>query len=152
MPPKRIRSRVIVVATLAGLFCGCLATPYQPDGLGGGYSESRIDASTMAVSFRANSETPPQLVESYLLYRCAQVTRDAGFSYFVPLDAEGRPTALGKWVPSANPRFNSASAGPSSYFPPGAISFTAEGVARVSIGMFSAPGMASDPAAYGRLT
>ena len=145
----RIRPKIGPLAAISlALLGGCLATPYQPDGIGGGYSESRIDAATMMVDFRANSRTPHRLVESYLLYRCAQVTRDSGFAYFVPLDSEGRANAFGRWAPSLNPSFNDLDGGPSSYFPPGAISYASDGAARVSIRMFRDPGKASDPVAY----
>ena len=150
MERKKLRSTTAAaaaMAALAAIFSGCLATPYQPDGIGGGYSESRLDASTATVSFRANSQTPKRVVESYLLYRCAEVTRNAGFDYFVPLDADGKASALGRWVPSTGAQVDDARAA-SSYFAPGAISFTPEGAARVSIRMFRGLGMASNPAAY----
>jgi hypothetical protein len=150
MAPEKLRSTMTAAAAitaLAAIFSGCLATPYQPDGIGGGYSESRIDASTATVSFRANAQTAKRVVESYLLYRCAEVTRDAGFDYFVPLDAEGKASALGRWVPSTGSQVDDARAAPP-YFAPGAISFTPEGAARVSIRMFREVRTASNPAAY----
>jgi hypothetical protein len=151
MEPEKLRSRMAAaaaIAALAAIFSGCLATPYQPDGIGGGYSESRIDASTVTVSFRANSQTPKRVVESYLLYRCAQVTRNAGFDYFVPLDGEGKASALGRWIPSTGSQVDDARAVSPPYFAPGAISFTPEGAARVSIRMFRDVRTASNPAAY----
>jgi len=151
MEREKLRSTTAAAAAIAAwaaMFSGCLATPYQPDGIGGGYSESRIDASTETVSFRANSQTPKRVVEGYLLYRCAEVTRNAGFDYFVPLDADGKASALGRWTPSTGSQIDNATAASPPYFAPGAISFSPEGTARVSIRMFREVRTASNPAAY----
>jgi hypothetical protein len=61
---------------------GC-ATSYQRMGTTGGYSENRVDANTFLVEFRGNGYTPRQSVETYLLHRCAEVTAEAGYDYFV---------------------------------------------------------------------
>ena len=50
-------SIVTLAALLLSAISGC-ATPCQPDGVGGGYSESRIDSRTVTVSFTANRFTP----------------------------------------------------------------------------------------------
>lgn len=78
----------LILATALGLVGW--ATPYQPDDdlggynqLMGGYSEKRVDQNTYIVSFNATRQTPPQTVMNYLLARCAQLTTDAGFDYFI---------------------------------------------------------------------
>ena len=72
---------------LAVLTCaGCVSpTPYQPRDGSDGYSDVRVDANTFHVAFKGNTATPRQTVETYLLYRCAEVTADAGFDYFTSL-------------------------------------------------------------------
>ena len=67
-----------IVITLAGC-----ATPYQKSGFRGGYSDVQIDGNTFSVEFRGNGYTRRQTVETYLLYRCAQFTTEAGYDYFV---------------------------------------------------------------------
>ena len=73
-------------AALAALAISALsacATPYQAKGFRGGYSDTRIDSNTAMVSYRANAHTDRQTVQSYLIYRCAQVTVGDGYDYFV---------------------------------------------------------------------
>lgn len=60
---------------------GC-ATAYQPRGFTGGYTDRRIDASTLHVSFRGNGYTPRQTVEIAAFYRCAELTVGAGYDSF----------------------------------------------------------------------
>ena len=59
------------------------ATPYQQTSFRGGYSDTRIDSNTTIVSFKGNSFTGRQTVESYLLYRCAEVTLNDGYDCFI---------------------------------------------------------------------
>lgn len=67
------------------VFWGCCAipTPYQPKASTGGYSDIQLDHNTVRVTFRGNAFLPKEKVEAYLLYRCAEVTLDLGFDYFV---------------------------------------------------------------------
>ncbi len=68
---------------------GC-ATPYQKDNpwnaVIGGYSDYRLDENTFVVSFRGGNQTPVAKLGPYLLYRCAEVTSEAGFDYFQVVD------------------------------------------------------------------
>jgi len=61
-------------------------TPYQPrvrgSEVGGGYSEQRIESNRYRVTFVGNSLTSRERVENYLLYRAAELTRQAGFDGF----------------------------------------------------------------------
>ena len=75
---------------------GC-ATVYKPYGLTGGYSDVQYDANTFRVEFRGNGYTPRETVEAYLLYRCAELTVQAGYDYFVMFDADTE--ALQRSVP-----------------------------------------------------
>lgn len=74
-----------IVFSLFLLFCflaGC-ATPYQQRGFRGGYSDYRIDNNTFRVQFTGNAYTSREVVEIYAVYRCAEVTIEAGFDYFI---------------------------------------------------------------------
>lgn len=80
------QARLVTVLALSILY-GC-STPYQKQGfdfmiLDAGYSETRIDQNTFLVAFKGNSQTSRQTVETYLLRRCAELTLQAGFDYFV---------------------------------------------------------------------
>ncbi len=66
---------------------GCATpTPYQPMAFKGGYSDYQLDKNTIKVSFRGNAFIPKEKVEVYLLYRCAEVTSEFGYDYFVIVD------------------------------------------------------------------
>jgi hypothetical protein len=71
----------------AALSAVCLltscATAYQPDGIAGGYSDQRLDGNTAQVSFRGNRFNSPEMLQSYLLRRCADITLENGYNYFV---------------------------------------------------------------------
>ena len=70
----------VALVTLAGC-----ATTYQSQGFTGGYKDSQIDSNTFLVEFRGNGYTSPQAVNTYLLYRCAELTATAGYDYFILL-------------------------------------------------------------------
>lgn len=64
-------------------------TPYQPSAASRahyGYSETQIDANRVRVSFAGNGETSRETVETYLLYRAAEVTLRRGYDYFSVVD------------------------------------------------------------------
>ncbi len=76
---------------LAALLFACTtATPYQPNIAGqkvsGGYSDNRLAADRYEVSFEGNTLTSRERVESYLLYRAAELTIDSGYTWFRLVD------------------------------------------------------------------
>ncbi|MGE0741638.1 MAG: hypothetical protein AB7O98_09870 [Hyphomonadaceae bacterium] len=78
--------RTLLLAAAAGLLAACAtATPYQSAGPAGayGFSEQRIESNRMRITFSGNSLTDRDTVETYLLYRAAEVTLENGFDYFV---------------------------------------------------------------------
>jgi hypothetical protein len=87
----RVRIQFLVLSAIC-LLTAC-STAYQPDGLTGGYSERRLDVSTAQVSFRGNRFNTPDSLHSYLLRRCADVTLQDGYNYFV-LEGAERPINL----------------------------------------------------------
>jgi hypothetical protein len=76
----RVRRSCVVAMLLLGSSC---ATGYHEGGLFGGYRDEQLDSNTWRVSFSGNSSTARATVERYLMYRCAEVTVNAGFDYFV---------------------------------------------------------------------
>lgn len=83
---RRLHS-LIAAAGLA-LLVGCATpTPYQPLGAGGsrssgGYSSVRIESNRYMVGFAGNSLTSRERVETYLLYRAAELTVEQGYDGF----------------------------------------------------------------------
>ncbi len=59
-------------------------TPYKPAGLlGNGYTDTRIDSNTAMVNIKANQALGEMKVQTYLYRRCAEVTINSGFDYFI---------------------------------------------------------------------
>jgi hypothetical protein len=81
-----------VALALAGALAGCTTpTPYQPNIPGqsaGGFSEIRLEQNRWRVTFAGNSVTSRQTVESYLLFRAAELTVQQGFDWFSLVDRQ----------------------------------------------------------------
>jgi len=71
------------LAAFAFLGACATATPYQAAGDSlRGYDNQRIEDNRWQVSFSGNSLTDRETVETYLLYRAAELTRQQGFDHF----------------------------------------------------------------------
>jgi hypothetical protein len=71
------------LAALAFLGACATATPYQPATPGDrGYSNQQIESNRWMVNFSGNSLTDRQTVETYLLYRAAELTAQNGYDSF----------------------------------------------------------------------
>lgn len=77
--------RMLALAAVAGLLAACAtATPYQPsESAGYGFHEQTIENNRVRITFRGNTLTDRETVETYLLYRAAEVTLQNGQDYFV---------------------------------------------------------------------
>lgn len=138
----------LAVALGATLLAACFqTTPYQPDGLGGGYSDSQVDPSTMQVSFRSNSRTPIRTVELFMLYRCAQVTRDAGYDYFVLVNPATGAADTTRGIGADTIASGESIAARKSYFPDNTLNFDDNG-AHTTIKMFRGKLPVNVPASY----
>src|SRR5438552_2238504 len=83
---ERLRARShVAVALLLLVFCAACATAYQPMAFKGGYREAKLADDTYMVTFLANAFTAPDTANIYLVYRCAELTAEKGYDYFVPL-------------------------------------------------------------------
>ena len=77
--------KFLVPALAACAFLGACATatPYQQaTNSNGGYENQQIESNRWAISFSGNSLTDRQTVESYLLYRAAELTQQNGYDNF----------------------------------------------------------------------
>lgn len=89
--PRRGRLVALALALAAG---ACTtATPYQPLGapgnrVSGGFSEHQIEQNRFLVTFAGNDMTSRRTVETYLLFRAAQLTTQQGYDWFVTADRE----------------------------------------------------------------
>lgn len=71
------------LAAIAVLGACATATPYQAAmDSNRGYSEQQIENNRFQVQFAGNSLTDRKTVETYLLYRAAELTRQNGFDHF----------------------------------------------------------------------
>ena len=91
--------RLAFVAGVA-LLAGCATpTPYQPSTGGYGFSDQQIESDRYVVSFAGNSATSRRTVETYLLYRAAEVTLATGHDWFVITDRNmDASTRYSGWV------------------------------------------------------
>ncbi|MFI4934517.1 MAG: CC0125/CC1285 family lipoprotein [Caulobacterales bacterium] len=87
------RSAAALAAVLAlglGLSACETATPYQPlaanSAVSGGFTDQKLDAEHFRVTFKGNSMTARDKVETYLLYRAAELTVAQGFDWFEMVD------------------------------------------------------------------
>jgi hypothetical protein len=84
---------LLSLALLAAVAACATPTPYQPLGapgnrVSGGFAEQQIEANRFRVTFAGNEMTTRQTVETYLLYRSAQLTAQQGYDWFVTDDRE----------------------------------------------------------------
>lgn len=84
--------RTVLLALAVGLLAGCATqTAYQAAGPGTegyGYHEQTIEPNRVRISFRGNSLTDRETVDTYLLYRAAELTLQQGKDYFVIADRQ----------------------------------------------------------------
>lgn len=75
--------RKVSVFILFSVFLTGCATPYQPDGFTGGYTEKPLKKNVWKVNFSGNGFTSGERTETYALYRAAELTKEQGYDYFV---------------------------------------------------------------------
>lgn len=96
--PLRIVKKCFAVAAFAALAACATPTPYQPMAAGqGGYRTQQVGPDHFLITFSGNEVTPRETVETYLLYRAAQVTLQSGNDYFVLVNKDTQ-RAADYWV------------------------------------------------------
>lgn len=80
-----VRTVALWMTLLAGMVAclGACATGYHAMNVTGGYDDARMDSNTFRVEFRGNAYSSRSRVEIFLLYRCAEITVQNGFDYFI---------------------------------------------------------------------
>lgn len=72
---------ILVVFSIAGC-----ATSYEPEGFGGGFSETQLEPNLFKVNFRGNGWTRTDRAEDLALLRSAELTLANGFTHFIVID------------------------------------------------------------------
>ena len=76
--------KLLTVLVAAGLAACATPTPFEPaKGTGYGFADQKIEQNRFRISFRGNSLTTKEQVESALLLRAAQVTLEQGYDHFI---------------------------------------------------------------------
>lgn len=89
---------IVALSVAAVLLAGC-ATGYQKKGFHGGYSEAQLDDRTVRVTYEGDGrDITESNIFNYLMYRCAEVTIQKGFDYFIREDM-GASSTQGGLVP-----------------------------------------------------
>ena len=87
---RPVTALAAVLALSLGLAACETATPYQPlsraSATAGGFSDHQLDADHFRVTFSGNSMTSRETVETYLLYRAAELTVSQGADWFEMVD------------------------------------------------------------------
>lgn len=68
------------------------ATPYQPEGYSGGYSDMKLGKDLYQVSFSGNGYTGSDTVQAFFLRRCADLTIEQGYEFFILVNQEAGAT------------------------------------------------------------
>jgi len=79
---SRKLAKITLFAVLACVLAGC-STPYQPNGALGGYSDYMVAPDEAIVTFYGNGYTSAMQVIQMTARRCAEVTLQHGYRYFV---------------------------------------------------------------------
>lgn len=98
--------RAILAAGAALLLVACAtSTPYGPASGKNpyGFSDQKIEDGRYRIVFRGNSSTTRETVETFLLYRAAELTLENGFDYFIV--SEQDTEANKRYSTTADPAF-----------------------------------------------
>jgi hypothetical protein len=93
-----MRRACAAVLAAASALAGC-ATPYASSGVTGGYGETHVTDRMVEVTFTGNGYTDADRIQTFALYRCAEIARKAGKPWFTLYDslsaaARNRPARL----------------------------------------------------------
>jgi hypothetical protein len=80
---RKALAPILLTAALLGCAKPALYQPLQDDV---GYGQQQLEENRYRVWFAGNRATPRETVENYVLYRCAELTLDRGYDYFVLSD------------------------------------------------------------------
>jgi len=81
--------KLMMTAGVIVLTACATATPYQPSthaDARNGFSETQIENDRVRITFDGNSLTKRETVETYLIFRAAELTKQNGYDYFTLTD------------------------------------------------------------------
>jgi len=81
--------KLMMTAGVIVLTACASATPYQPSthaDARNGFSETQIENDRVRITFDGNSLTKRETVETYLIFRAAELTKQNGYDYFTLTD------------------------------------------------------------------
>ena len=89
MPTGYLRHTAAALCVLVVAACQ-VPTPYKAavSQYDDGYSAQQIESNRFRISFRGNSLTTRQTVDTYMLYRAAEVTLQSGGDYFIVVNKD----------------------------------------------------------------
>lgn len=90
--------RAILVLLLCLGLTGC-ATGYARRGFTGGYSDMQLQDDIFRVTFSGNAYIGRGKVEDYTLLRCAELTLEQGYRYFIIIDERSGITTSSHTTP-----------------------------------------------------
>ena len=88
----------LIAFVFAVLFIQGCATPYQKQGLTGGFSESQLDTNVFKVSFEGNGYTNEERASDFTLLRSAELSLQNNFKYFSIIDDKSRMTNTSQYT------------------------------------------------------
>ncbi|MDA8523399.1 CC0125/CC1285 family lipoprotein [Acidovorax sp. NCPPB 4044] len=94
-----MRISTLAAVMAAALLLTACVTPYARKGWTGGYTDEKIDENHYRVRFDGNGHTSSDRVWYLWLYRCAELTKEKGYTHFT-VRKPGEPLASG---PAAGP-------------------------------------------------
>lgn len=81
--------RVLIATAAAAILAGC-ATAYQPNGLTGGFSETKLSQNVYRISFQGNGFNRPEQASEMSLLRAAELMQESGYPFFIVMDERTR--------------------------------------------------------------
>jgi hypothetical protein len=77
----RLSCQYLIIVCMLTLLTSC-ASPYQPNRLGGGFSDTQLSPDVFRIYFRGNAFTSMQRAQDFALLRAAELSLQNGCSYF----------------------------------------------------------------------
>ncbi|MFA6217510.1 MAG: hypothetical protein WDL87_07685 [Candidatus Omnitrophota bacterium] len=90
--------RVAVLLIFMVLISGC-ATGYHQQGFTGGYTDMKLQDDIYKVGFRGNGYCRRERADNLALLRCAEVTLNNGYQYFIIIDEKSLTQASAYTAP-----------------------------------------------------
>jgi hypothetical protein len=77
-----MRGAKVIASLLLAIILSSCATTYQTSGMTGGYDQKQLEGDIWRVAFNGNGHTTAETVQTYWLYRCAQLALENQYDGF----------------------------------------------------------------------